>query len=260
VKKVKLDDVTITRGIAETFMNRFKDYLISDVAIAGAGPAGLIAAYYLARAKAKVVVFERNLSVGGGMWGGGMMFNQIVVCEGGRKILEELGIETSQYANGHYLADAIEAVSTLCSKATKAGAQIFNLISAADVLIRKDRVAGLVINWASVEAARLHVDPMAVEAKFVVDATGHGCEVSRIIQEKLGPRLATETGRVSGGKSMWAEEGEAAVVANTKEIYPGVYVAGMAASAVFGTPRMGPIFGGMLLSGKKVAQLIAERL
>jgi len=34
----------------------------------------------------------------------------------------------------------------------------------------------------------------------------------------------------------------------------------MAANAVFGAPRMGPIFGGMLLSGQKVARLIAERL
>lgn len=30
----------------------------------------------------------------------------------------------------------------------------------------------------------------------------------------------------------------------------------MAASAVSGTPRMGPIFGGMLMSGKKVADEI----
>lgn len=42
----------------------------------------------------------------------------------------------------------------------------------------------------------------------------------------------------------------------TKEIYPGLYVCGMAASAVSGTPRMGPIFGGMLMSGKKVADEI----
>jgi len=34
----------------------------------------------------------------------------------------------------------------------------------------------------------------------------------------------------------------------------------MAANSVFGGLRMGPIFGGMLLSGQKVAGLIAERL
>lgn len=50
------------------------------------------------------------------------------------------------------------------------------------------------------------------------------------------------------------------VVEGTREIYPGLYVCGMASSAVAGTPRMGPIFGGMMLSGKKVADLIIEKL
>jgi len=34
----------------------------------------------------------------------------------------------------------------------------------------------------------------------------------------------------------------------------------MSANATFGSYRMGPIFGGMLLSGKKVAELIAKKI
>ena len=45
-----------------------------------------------------------------------------------------------------------------------------------------------------------------------------------------------------------------------REIFPNVYVAGMCANAAFGSYRMGPIFGGMLISGRKVARIIAERL
>ena len=55
-------------------------------------------------------------------------------------------------------------------------------------------------------------------------------------------------------KSLDVAEGERMVVEGTREIYPGLYVCGMASSAVAGTPRMGPIFGGMLLSGKKGSQ------
>ncbi len=33
----------------------------------------------------------------------------------------------------------------------------------------------------------------------------------------------------------------------------------MAANAVMGAPRMGPIFGGMLLSGEKVAREILDK-
>jgi thiamine thiazole synthase len=39
-----------------------------------------------------------------------------------------------------------------------------------------------------------------------------------------------------------------------------MYAAGMVCNAIYGAPRMGPIFGGMLLSGRKVAQLIADDL
>ena len=59
---------------------------------------------------------------------------------------------------------------------------------------------------------------------------------------------------------MCAEIGERAVVDNTKEVYPGLFVAGMCANAVYGSQRMGPIFGGMLLSGKKAAELILKKL
>jgi thiamine thiazole synthase len=59
---------------------------------------------------------------------------------------------------------------------------------------------------------------------------------------------------------MWAEVGEREIIDNTQEVYPGLIVAGMAANAVFGAPRMGPIFGGMLLSGKRAAQVAIEIL
>ena len=59
---------------------------------------------------------------------------------------------------------------------------------------------------------------------------------------------------------MNAAEGEAFVEEQVTEIYPGLWVSGMCVAAAFGGPRMGPIFGGMLLSGKRAADLIAEAL
>jgi thiamine thiazole synthase len=58
---------------------------------------------------------------------------------------------------------------------------------------------------------------------------------------------------------MWADVAETTTLENTREVFPGLYVAGMSANATFGSYRMGPIFGGMLLSGKKAAELIAPR-
>jgi thiazole biosynthesis enzyme len=257
---MKLDDVVISRAIIEAYSKKLLSALEADVAIVGAGPAGMVCAYYLAKSKRKVVIFERKLSVGGGMWGGGIMFNEIVVQEKAKGILDEFGIASRLYRDGYYLADSIEAVSTLCSKTIKAGAKIFNLLSAEDVMIRKGCISGLVLNWTAVEMANLHVDPITMRAHFIVDATGHPAEVSKIAERKSGLKLATKTGDFMGERSMWAEAGEEAIVKNSKEIMPGLYVCGMCANAVFGGPRMGPIFGGMLLSGKKVAGDLLRRL
>ncbi|MGZ7070629.1 MAG: sulfide-dependent adenosine diphosphate thiazole synthase, partial [Methanobacterium sp.] len=113
---MKLDDVVISKAIIESFMEDFIDYTDIDVAIGGGGPAGLTAGYYLAKAGLKVALFERKLSIGGGMWGGGMMFNKIVVQEESKRILDEFGIKTMRYEEDYYVADSVESTSTLCSK------------------------------------------------------------------------------------------------------------------------------------------------
>jgi thiazole biosynthesis enzyme len=230
-----------------------------DVAVVGGGVSGMTAAWRLAQKGHKVAIFERKLSIGGGMWGGGMMFNEIVVQEEGKEILDIFGVRTQEYQTGYFTADAVESVSTLCSHATKAGAKVFNCITVEDVVIREGRVIGLVITWSPVEMTGLHVDPLTIAAKTVIDATGHDTEVLHVIERKADIKLHTETGKVMGERSLWSEKAERLTLDNTKEICPGVYVAGMSANAAFGGPRMGPIFGGMLLSGKKVAELIIAR-
>ena len=257
---MKLSDEKITKAIVERYTKKFVDNLNQDVIIAGAGPAGLTTAYYLAKKGYKVSVFEKKLSIGGGMWGGGMMFNEIVVGEDGKKILDEFGIESEKYDKGYYTADSVEAISTICSKAVKAGAKVFNCISVEDVMIDKGGVCGAVINWSVVETANLHVDPLSVRSKYVVEATGHPLEILHILEKKVEGNLFTKTGKIMGEKSMNAEIGEKTVVENTREIFNNVYVVGMAVNAAFGTNRMGPIFGGMLLSGKKLANILIERL
>ncbi|MEW6719738.1 MAG: sulfide-dependent adenosine diphosphate thiazole synthase, partial [Thermodesulfobacteriota bacterium] len=237
-----LSEITITRAIIDRFSRKLMDHVDVDTAIVGAGPAGLAAAYFLAKEGRKVAVFERKLSIGGGMWGGGMMFNEIVVQEEAKEILDLFGVTTQEYEPGYYTADAVEAASTICSHATKAGAKVFNCMSVEDVMIREGRVIGLVITWSPVEMTGLHVDPLSVTAKNIVDATGHATEVLAVIARKADVRLFTETGKILGERSMWAEKAERLTLENTKRICPGVFVAGMSANAAFGGPRMGPIF------------------
>jgi thiazole biosynthesis enzyme len=254
-----LDEVTVTRKIVERFSDEFLNNLDVDVVITGAGPASLTAARYLAKAGKKVVIFERRLSPGGGMWGGGMTFPVMVVQEESKHLLEEIGVKLSGGDDGYYTADSVEASAKMIAAAIDAGARLFNTISVEDVIIREGRVNGVVINWSAIQIAGLHVDPLSIRAEYLIDATGHDCEVVHVVQRKVG-RLNTPSGKIEGEKSMWADVAEKLTVENTVEVYPHLYVTGMACNAVMGAPRMGPIFGGMLLSGKKVAELILERL
>jgi len=260
---MELDDLAISRSIVESYMEKFLSSLKIDVALVGAGPSNLVAGYYLAKAGLKAAIFESKLAPGGGMWGGGMMFNEIVIQDDALHIVEEMGIAYRPKGDGYYTMDSVEAASTIISRCVKAGTVIFNLVKATDVLFREEagqcRVCGLVISWSPVENLGLHVDPLGIKASFVVDGTGHPADICRIVARKMDVKLNTKTGNVVGEMPLWAEKGEQFTVANTGEVFPGLYVAGMAANNVFGGPRMGPIFGGMLGSGKKVAELLIDK-
>jgi thiamine thiazole synthase len=257
---MELDDITITKAIIDDFSKTFIDYTEVDVALVGGGPANMVAATRLSQEGYKVALFEKKLALGGGMWGGGMMFPRIVVQDEARKILEDFGINHYEYDNekGYYIANSIESVSRLINKTVTSGAQVFNLVNFEDVMIREDdHVTGIVINWAAVSIANLHVDPLTIRAKVVIDGTGHEAVVCNTVQRKI-PNAKFEG--VVGERPMWADAGEKSLKETTREVYPGLIVTGMAANAVAGAPRMGPVFGGMLLSGEMAAKIAMSKL
>lgn len=253
-------ETKVSKGIISTYFEKMERNLELDVAIVGGGPSGIVAAYYLAKAGKRVAIFDRKLSPGGGMWGGAMMFNQLVIQEEAMDIVKEFDINFAPFEDGLYTMDSVESTSSLLYHAVHAGATIFNCYSVEDVIFINGAVSGVVVNWTPVLREGLHVDPLNIYAKCVIDGTGHDSEICRVVANKNGCKLNTPSGQVIGEMSMDVTTGERLVVEGTKEIYPGLYVCGMASSAVSGTPRMGPIFGGMLMSGKKVAEMIIEKL
>jgi len=257
---VKLKDVEVSRAIIERYTAKLLENLEVDVAIVGAGPSGLTAAYTLAEKGIKTVVYERALKPGGGMPGGGMMFSEIVVQDEARPILEDLGVRLHEQRPGYFVADSIEVLGAQLLRVAHAGVKVFNLIFAEDVLMYEERVCGLVLNWTAVQMGGLHVDPLTMTAKAVVDATGHAAEVVNGLLRKAKVKIATPSGKFEGERPMWADKAERLTLEHTCEAYPGLWITGMAANACFGGPRMGPIFGGMFLSGRKVAEEIARSL
>ncbi|MGZ7210280.1 MAG: sulfide-dependent adenosine diphosphate thiazole synthase, partial [Methanobacterium sp.] len=192
----------------------------------------------------------------GGFWIGGYLMNKLTVRAPGQKILDEIGAPYEEVKDGLFVADGPHACSKLIASAMDAGVKVINMTKFDDIVLREDRVGGIVMNWTPVSAlprAITCVDPVAIESKIVIDATGHDAVVVNSLKER-------GLVNIKGFSGMWVEKSEDAIVEYTKEVFPGLFVTGMSVATTYGQPRMGPTFGGMLLSGEKVAELIYEKL
>jgi thiamine thiazole synthase len=247
----------VSRAIVAEFSRQLLDYIESDVVIVGGGPSGLMAGRGLASAGHKVLIVERNNYLGGGFWMGGYLMNKLTIRQPAEEVLDELGIPYQSAGPGLFVADAPHACSRLIAAACDAGVKIANLTLLDDLVLREhNRVAGVVINWSAVSALPRQiscVDPIALECQVVVDATGHdACCVQKLVQRGIVS--------VAGEGAMWIEQSEDLVVQHTGEVHPGLIVAGMAVATVYGLPRMGPTFGAMLLSGRRAAEIVSQKL
>jgi thiamine thiazole synthase len=152
----------------------------------------------------------------------------------------------------------VELAAGLVFKAVQSGAVLLNLMTAEDACVHDGRVTGIVANRTMISGA-LHVDPIMFTSRAVLDGTGHDAAVVGYLQKRRLLPDYREAG-LPGEGPMDAMSGEQFVVDKVAEVYPGLWVSGMSVCTVFGGPRMGPIFGGMLLSGRRVAGLIGDAL
>ncbi len=249
-------EVEITRAIANEFHDVLIDRAESDVIIIGAGPAGLTASRELSNRGFKVLVIEQNNYLGGGYWLGGYMMNPVTVREPAQKIWDELGVPYKKVMEGLYITPGPHAVSKLIAGACDAGVKFLNLTKFDDLVLKNNRVAGIVVNWMPVSALPRNitcVDPVAFEAKIIIDASGH---------DSVAVKRLVDRGLVDwkGMNPMFVNEGEEHVVEKTGEVYPGLIAAGMSVTETHGLARMGPTFGSMLFSGKRAAEIAAEKI
>ena len=253
----KLVETDISKTILKAYHEKLSESIVSDVLIIGAGPSGMTGAYYLALKGLKVTILEKRLSPGGGIWGGGMGMNEIVVQNEVLPLLDEFGIRHKPSLGNLNTIDAIELAAGLCLKVIQSGVMLFNLMKVEDLCVHRKRVTGVVMNRSTI-TENIPVDPIILSAKAVVDATGHEAVVVEALRRRH--MLAKSIADIPGEGPLDAMSGEKFVVERVAEVYPGLWVTGMSVCATFGGPRMGPIFGGMLLSGMRVAELVSSKL
>jgi len=252
----EISEKQVTKAIVSEFSREFEDCIETDVIVVGAGPSGLVAAKELAEKGVKTLLIESNNYLGGGFWIGGYLMNKVTVRAPAQGILNEIGVPYKEAEEGLYVANGPHACSKLIAAACDAGVKVLNMTKFDDAVIRETRVCGVVINWTPVSAlprAITCVDPVGLESKIVIDATGHDAAVVYSLAKR-------GLVNIKGFDGMWVAQSEDVVVEHTKEVYPGLIVAGMAVATTFGLPRMGPTFGGMLFSGKKAAETALELL
>ncbi len=271
---MEIRESDVSRIIIEGFAKDLLDYTRTDVIIVGSGPAGLVAAKYLAQDGVKTLIVERNIYGGGGFWQGGYLFPKTVVEEPAHEILREIGIELEEAKPGLHVADSFIVVAKLLAHVAECGAKLLNSTYVDDIIYKDGRVSGVVVNWFPITQMPEFItcmDPIALESKVVIDATGHEANLAfrvKEIQEEI-PTSSGEYGlpgevdpkdRKRQHRAMNVTEAERLVVEYTQEVYPGLVICGMACASFFRLPRMGPIFGGMLRSGKRAADITLEML
>lgn len=252
----------VSRAMTSRYFKDLDKYAESDIVIVGAGSSGLTAAYILAKSRPdlKIAIIEANVAVGGGCFLGGQLFSSMVLRKPADVFIKELGIEFEDEGNYIVVKHAALFITKLCSKVLELpNVKLFNATCVEDLITRPTenggtRVAGVVTNWTLVS---MHhddqscMDPNTINSKIIISCTGHDGPMGAFCVKRLVSQGYIQRNQMG---CLDMNKAEDSIVKNTREIFPGLIVAGMELSECDSANRMGPTFGAMVLSGIKAAE------
>ena len=246
-------------------MKDLYDFAESDVIISGAGSAGLACAWELTRVNRnlKIAIIEQSVSPGGGAWLGGQLFSAMVIRKPADQFLRDIEVPYDDCGDYVVVNHAATLTATLLSKLLLTGrVKLFNATAVEDLVVKNGRVAGVVTNWAMVTRfghdTQSCMDPNVLECKVLVSCCGHDGPFGASGVKRLQSLGLVE--RIPGMGALDMNTAEDAIVNNTREVVPGMVLAGMEVAELDGSPRMGPTFGAMFLSGIKAAKCVLQSL
>ncbi|KAJ7107279.1 thiazole biosynthetic enzyme [Mycena crocata] len=282
-----IEEAQVSRAMIKRYFNTMYERAVSDVVIVGAGSAGLSCAYSLAtrRPDLKVTMLiqfpsllsfhsinylssiEANVAPGGGAWLGGQLMSAMVIRKPADNFLRELGVPYEDEGTFVVVKHAALFTATLLSRVLALpNVVLMNATAVEDLIVHGDfqgqqRVAGVVTNWTLVALnhdTQSCMDPQTITAPVIVSTTGHDGPMGAFSAKRLvSMGLNKELGNMRG---LDMNRSEPAIVNGTREVVPGLVMAGMELAEHDGSNRMGPTFGGMIGSGIKAAHEVLRIL
>ena len=280
-----IEEHVVSREMGRRYNKDVDDYAKCDVVIVGAGSAGLSCAYELSKyPEIKVALIEQSVSPGGGAWLGGQLMSPMVVRKPADEFLDEIGVpytealltvDGTEHGSTHVVVKhAALFTATVLTKVLQAdNIKLFNAVSVEDLIVKQDPdgqegercVAGVVTNWATVTLfghdTQSCMDPNTISSKVVVGATGHDGPLGASVVKRLAKLgMLNKDNAPTGMGALDMNTAEDGVVDGTRELAPGIILAGMEVAESNSAARMGPTFGAMMISGRKAAYLCLNKL
>ncbi|XP_004496859.1 thiamine thiazole synthase, chloroplastic-like [Cicer arietinum] len=251
-----IEESIVSREISRCYITNMVTY--TDVVILGDSSSGLSCAYGLSKnPNIGIAIIEQSVSPGGGAWLDGQLLSAMVVRKPVDLFLDEIEVDYDEREEYVVIKHVALFTSTILSKLlVRSNMKLFNAVAAEDLIVKEGRVGGVVTNWALVSMKhdiQSCMNPHAMEAKVVVSSCGHDGPFGA-----NGLKMLERVGMIDfvrGINSLDMNTSEHAFVRLTKEIVPGMIITGMEVAEMYGTPRVGLIFGAMMISGQKTAHL-----
>ncbi|KAJ6793362.1 putative thiamine thiazole synthase 2, chloroplastic [Iris pallida] len=245
------------------YMTDMITYADTDVVIVGAGSAGLSCAYELSKDPSiNIAIVEQSVSPGGGAWLGGQLFSAMIVRKPAHLFLDELEIAYDEQEDYVVIKHAALFTSTIMSRLlARPNVKLFKRRRRRGPHHQEREGRRGRHHWALVSMnhdTQSCMDPNVMEARVVVSSCGHDGPFGATGVKRL--KSVGMIDAVPGMKALDMNTAEDEIVRLTREVVPGMIVTGMEVAEIDGSPRMGPTFGAMMISGQKAAQLALKAL
>ncbi len=227
----------IFKKIIHKEYNKLEELYNSDVIIIGTEISGLVTAYYLSKLGYKVSVIDDDFR------------NEQKFCivnKDFEKFLKEINVGYDDIHEGYFLIDNFELILKLISCLIDSGVNIFLGLSVKEVIFEGKRLVGIVVHY--------NDKPIEIYSKIFIDSTGRDPKLISIIES-----CEKDLIKKKGSRNINVEDSYS-IVEYTGKVLEGLYVVGLSVAELYGLPKPGVDITPILLSGKRLSEIIYEEL